>query len=548
MSHFGRLQSEQVEQVTRVPRIRNVPPGFAPVGNAADSTPFSPNFVPFGPNQRTVLPNEGAGDLGKVVGDQGLLGKDFSPEGPADQQQIFDLINLFGDDGFAAADDRFALREQFVRDDSGVALERIDERIQAFEQGADFADQFDANSRARFEQVLAEQQVNVAAAGQSAQQRIADAAGITRTAIQDGFERASANAIDAALGETKDAGEGFVSVFGGSISAAEQARQEERISDSMSELQNLVDGNVASTANIQQRIAAASSTAASAQIEMINVRDQSARAAAQLTLDTQLRTTIDNLLQQRDDIERNRDQALAAMELDRNAAEAQAAGRVDQFSLGYEVGAQGAAFDGLDNYFTSAFERAELQLTGPQEALFGEFLNTYLGGLNIQRAQTAAEFVQVFSQETGVDPQVVGKWISDATTIYDDTLVSQQVSEFSPDIQYSGGSRELADLIFSAANSIDGLPPGFAESIANSNALHSLIDIQSGGKVGMRKGGDLVGLGGLPVGVYTAIGADLDSVLGDPILEMQVLLKYIVAKYGGDPAAALAGLVDSREL
>jgi hypothetical protein len=106
------------------------------------------------------------------------------------------------------------------------------------------------------------------------------------------------------------------------------------------------------------------------------------------------------------------------------------------------------------------------------------------------------------------------------------------------------GTTQAAALLFQGALEA-GLDPEVASALANSNVVHALMEIQSGGRFGVERGGNLAGLGGLPRDTYEMMGYDYDEIRGDPIMEAAAFLTYIMTVYG-DPAAALSDYMATK--
>ncbi len=192
---------------------------------------------------------------------------------------------------------------------------------------------------------------------------------------------------------------------------------------------------------------------------------------------------------------------------------------------------QGAVIDGTVQQLYSVSEFTPTPLADQQLAgLINGLVNGEipLEGLRLQ----IEGWVQQHGQGILTADQVFGAVTSgfDASVVQEQQFANvKSVKNFTP------GSLEFGQAIFQAAME-EGLPPELADAWAGSRQFHMLLDAVSGANIGgPTRGGDLKGIGGLPAVTYDVLGfqGGYEGVRGDTLLEIQAVIRYILARYSG---------------
>jgi hypothetical protein len=151
------------------------------------------------------------------------------------------------------------------------------------------------------------------------------------------------------------------------------------------------------------------------------------------------------------------------------------------------------------------------------------------------------QFAQLLSQAApGVDPALMRsalvQGLETARIRHEafDTALDQN--------QYQAGSIQLIYALFQAALGA-GLDVQTAGQVAEDRNIHHVIDVYSGGKVGMTGTGGRAGLGMLTPEAYKRLGFDPESTIGDPVAELEAIILYMME--AGNPAVRLQTFFES---
>ena len=381
------------------------------------------------------------------------------------------------------------------------------------------------------------------------------------------FERATARALETQPNVQGTSGP-FTFVRGGAESDKQRAMQEQMIRDFIGETDEIVTKGSGGQ-NISSQADSLAQRAAAAQVDALKLQDQGARMDMQLAFEQAIRQDIDNLVQQRQDVTDQFDQIESALQEEDLAQGAQ------KFALGFDPTPEGAYLDafetGMDEFLTKAgFEETQpgqfdeiMELSTTIAALDDgtiELLRSGVGdtanGLNgLQAAGGDADPAQLQAamQVEQALNTVARKHDLDPTALKNEAIRSRaKASRIFQDIQSLGstkkvepGSHSAAYLIYQEA--APRLGDEAAQALANSPAMHQLIKVASGGRVGLEKGGNLAGIAGLSRDTYEkGLGLDYESIRGDAYAEMGALIDYLMVAYGGDPVAALTAVRDEK--
>lgn len=359
-------------------------------------------------------------------------------------------------------------------------------------------------------------------------------------------EQSIQNSLDKALvlpPEIKGQLEGSTigKVNGGAASAAYIQKQTDAINKGKQDIEAAVSETVGEYKGLAGKVDAAAQKIASNQIELMGLQDAAMREKAQVAMEVQIRNNTWDLVEQRKNIISQKDDAIAALAAER---EARAAGNVSM-PLPYDPSsyAESVAFNLFDNIVTP-------RGYSPQEE---EMLAIIIDEMYAIVPSGRAAY---WSSTVAIDPvfqtlpaskqqefrDIASQVISAQSQAYEEfDSQNNETSKFAP------GSADLASLIFRAGTTgPNALDPQFIAQLAQSGAMHKIIDIQSKGNANYKGKGSLSGLGGLPASVYTAVGIDADT--ADPVEQMQALIYYLMGAYGGDPVAALENFMQTEEL
>lgn len=384
------------------------------------------------------------------------------------------------------------------------------------------------------------------------------------------FERATARALETQPNVQGTSGP-FTFVRGGAESDAHRAMQEQQIADFIGETDKLVTQG-AGGQNISSQADSLAQRAAELEMDALGISDRRARRQMGLVFEQTIRQDIDNLVQQRQDIVNEFEGIEAAL------AEEDLAQGAQRFALGFDPTPDGAFLDafetGIDTYLSNV---------GFQESAPGQFdeiveVATTIGALddNTVRLLESGALTGREGEMTGaeaealaegIDPAqtqaalaieqginlVASKYDLDPTALKNEAIRSRaKASRVYQDIQNLGSTRRVESGSHAAAYLIyqeaaPRLGEEAAQALANSPAMHKILDVASGGRVGLEKGGDLAGLGGLSKEVYKrGLNLDYETIRGDAFAEMGALLDYMMVAYGGDPVAALTAMRDEK--
>jgi hypothetical protein len=302
--------------------------------------------------------------------------------------------------------------------------------------------------------------------------------------------------------------------------------------------QQLVDGAtdlLESAVSSGENLNAAIDAAVEANLDAAGLSEVMGREFARAQFERQLRQDVNNLVQNKQDIEKNVDMVESAL-LKVQANEP------PMFNLSFDPTPHGMF---VDVYQTSVLDYVESQIPdlSPQNVtLVGDLVGALAELPESQiLAPTEQEKLDVIATELGIDPTGFRNAVNTART--NATEAEKQFIDAPNARKLVPGSQGMTAAIFQIALEEYG-DPQIANQIANNPSLHALIGAKSNGAAGFQGGGNQRGVGALNEEVYQALGMEWSPELGMGE-ELRALILYLQARYGGDANAALVELRDN---
>lgn len=430
---------------------------------------------------------------------------------------------------------RDAVRQ--LKEDAAIQIGRINDEIARLQSGAAMYQDVSARGRGLVEGTLATARAGVNAASDRITAGIDQATGTGVSAVRESVARGAAEAVGALPELQYDSPSGPDFYFGGAASPNYRAALEEQASADIREIEGLVGGSISNIGNLSQDIARLSNQAANSQLDLLGVTDEISRLEATTVLQNRLETDIRNLVQNRQDIERETSRIISGIERDDSQ---QRMGQIDQFGLGFSTDPGEIYVNHFIDEFSSVAQAKGWVLNPRQEEEFAAALEEWVGLPSNDPKRESA--IQLWASQLNADEDELTAALQQSTVKAD--RVWQQLQQTGLRSKLEPGSLGMAWVIAQAAQEA-GLPPEAVNEWANSNVLHALIATQSGGRVGYQGGGNLFGIGGLPLDTYEMMGVDYESIKGDAVQEMAALVSYLYAVYG-DPRAAAESFMESK--
>lgn len=197
--------------------------------------------------------------------------------------------------------------------------------------------------------------------------------------------------------------------------------------------------------------------------------------------------------------------------------------------------------------------------------VFGDFVADALGGVQLNAVQEQALAMQVtelaqqaavaggfealalqlegIAASYGIDYQVLHDAVSNG--LEQGLAAAGLADQWRAQTVLNPGSPALAAGIQETVLGLGGTPED-ANRLVNSNSLHQLVQLASGGVVGAEMGADMHGLGGLSTETYAAFGYDYETIAADAESQLAALVQYIYTRFGGDTAMALQAFRDGN--
>lgn len=393
-------------------------------------------------------------------------------------------------------------------------------------------------------------------------------------AIGETFERATARALQTQPNVQGTSGP-FTFVRGGAESDAHRAMQEAQIRDFIGQADDLIVQG-AGGQDYRAKADSLAREAAALQLDVLGIQDQNARMDMQLAFEQQLRRDIDDLVAQRQSIIDQFEDIEVAL------AEEDLAQGASKYALAFDASPEGAYLDAfetrMDEFLTQqGFEEtvegeydAVMDVASMIASLDDRSIELLEQGVSAQAAGRPtmpggvpdpnreelaeldpAQVQQLAAVEQSID-MTAKRFGLDPTEFKNNAIrarraaqrIKQEIDNLGSAKRIEPGSHAAAYAIFQEA--APRLGEDAAQALANSPAMHRIIGVGSGGKVGAQKGGSIVGIGGLSRETYEAMGIDYDTIKGDLSAELGALIDYLIVAYGGDPVAALMDMRDSK--
>lgn len=544
---------------------------FEDLKGAADFVVYSPRNAAravgdaFGGGQDESIPTEGE-----------TFGPEYNPEDIASKQMM---------DGFAIRTNAKASTFQLFQElyaEPGLSPRSRELLDVAYEQNLTEVQQLDAEINERLAtlqagnellgydpetQTVSGADVNKAGLvpGVSGQRGGEAGGGGSTRAVGGAFERATARAVDLMPNVQGQSGP-FTFVKGGAESASHRQMQEDQMRDLIGQTDSLVESGASGGGGegFTQKADSLAQKAASLQMDALGIQDELTRTKMQLAFEDSIRTDIDDLVQQRQDIVSGFEGARSAIEREEVAQAAQT------FSLAFDPTPEGAYLDAfqtrMDEFLTqSGFEETQpgqfdtiMELSTGISQLPDNVIDVLVNGI-----PEGTETDPLTGAPVGIDPsvkesvdnaelaieQAANQFDLDPTALKNEIVRARAgASKIFQEIQNVGASGRIEPGSHAAAYAIfqeaaPRLGEEAAQQLANSPALHELINITSGGRIGKEKGGSLAGIGGLTKDTYRSLNAEP----GDLSSEMGALIDYLIVQYGGDPVAALMDYTDTKQ-
>lgn len=393
-------------------------------------------------------------------------------------------------------------------------------------------------------------------------------------AIGETFERATARALQTQPNVQGTSGP-FTFVRGGAESDEQRARQEAQIRDLIGQADDLIVKG-AGGQDYRAKADSLAQEAARLQLDVLGIQDQNARMDMQLAFEQQLRQDIDDLVAQRQSIIDQFEDIEVAL------AEEDLAQGASQYALAFDPTPEGAYLDAFETRIDEFLDQQGFKETvpGAYDAVMdvasqiaslddksvellergvsaqGAGRPTMPGGVpDPNREELAdldpAQLEALAAVEQSID-MTAKRFDLDPTEFKNNAIRARRAAQkVFQEIQNIGNAKRLTPGTHATAYAIfqeaaPRLGEDAAQFLANSPAMHRIIAIGSGGKVGAQKGGSIAGIGGLSRETYEAMGIDYDAIRGDASAELGALIDYLIVAYGGDPVAALKDARDSK--
>lgn len=420
-----------------------------------------------------------------------------------------------------------------LREETKIEVGRINEQINNFMRGQDSFQRLSQQHQGIVDTAVSSGKAAVASSRNTVQQNISTIKGEGLSAV----EQATGRAMDAAVAALPDVDAQdayYTYVRGGTVSNEERAKQEAAATESMREIDSLIASNISLNASSESAIANATAAAADAQIDLMGITDRQTRLMTATALDNSLRQSVYNLVTQRQDLERNlarNEQAILNEERTRNE---------DKFGLAINPTPEGMFMNTLLDEVDAGMSKIGISLNPAQDEALAADIVAWAGmpASDVRRTEITTRWAIAL----GKDPTEIMQIMNDASSVANHMY--SQVSNMEGQTRFAPGSPLLATLIYQGAST--SLPPEVAAQYANSPSFHELIRMQSNGRTNNSRGGSMLGIGGLPLETYEAMGINYDDIANDPVAQMEALVLYIQQAYG-DPAYALQQYMSTGE-